>query len=175
MDPRLLRILSKQREAGFPGLAGSAIDAAIRVSEALLNELLGGFFPAGGALRGVTIHPHAGNRLGVRVTLAKPAFLPPMTLGLAIERQPRLPADPVLVLELTGAAGMLRLVAPAITGMGLLPHGVRFEDGRFFVDVRLLLLERGQADLLDHLSELQITSEEGAVVVKMVAQPRPAS
>ena len=174
MDPRLLQILSKQREAGFPGLAGSSIDAALRLSETLLNEVLAGFVPAGGAVRAVTIHPHVGNRLGVRVTLARPAFLPPMTLSLAIERQPRLPADPVLVLELTGAAGMLRLAAPAITSMGVLPHAVRFEDGRFFVDVRLLLLERGQADLLDHVSELQVASEEGAVVVKMVAQPRPA-
>ena len=174
MDPRLFDILSRQREAGFPGLSGSSIAATIRLSEPLLNELLVRVLPPGGPLRNVTLHPHDGNKLGVRVTLARPSFLPPMTVSLLIERQPRLPADPVLVLELTGAAGVLRLATPAITNLNLLPHGIRFDGGRLFVDVRRLLLEHGQADLLEHVTDLKVSSEEGALLVTMAAQPQPA-
>ncbi len=177
MDPRVLDIVARQQAAGFRGLAGSDLRSTIRVAESLINEALAVLLPPNGALRSVTIHPHASDRIGVRLTLAKPAFLPPMTVTLAIQRQPQLPDDPILVLQLTGGAGVLRLAAPAITSFGLLPPGVRMDKDQFLVDVRMLMEQHGQAQLLDYVEELRVSSEQGAIVLGVTARvpagPRP--
>jgi hypothetical protein len=173
MDSRLLDILTTEQEAGFPGLAGSTLRATIRIREALLNTGLARLLPVDGALRSLTIHPQPANRIGVRLVLAKPSFLPPMSATLAVERQPQLPADPVLILLLTGGAAVLRLAAPAITNLQLLPPGVHMEGGRFLVDIRMLLKQHGYANLLDHAEDIQVTTEEGSVVVAVSARIRP--
>jgi hypothetical protein len=172
MDPRLRDVLSKQQEAGFPGLAGTTVRATIRISEPLLNDVIARVLPPDGALRSVTIHPEASNRFSVRLALAKPAFLPPMNATLTVERQPRLPADPVLVLKLTGGAAVLRLAAPAITNLGLLPAGVRMEGDHFYVDVLTLLQQHGQAHLLTYADDLQVTTEEATLAVIVDAKIR---
>src|SRR5688572_10158280 len=136
MDPRLLQLFSRQQAAGFPGLAGSDARATIRVAAPLLNEAVGTALASVAAVRDVSVQPRASNRFDVRLTLAKPAFLPSLNLTLVIERQPQLPADPVLGLRITGAGGMMRLAAPAITSFGLLPPGVALESDRLSVDLR---------------------------------------
>jgi hypothetical protein len=172
MDRRLAEIVSRQQEAGFPALAGSEVRATIRIAEQLLNEVLAKLMPAGAALSSVAVHPQAGNRFAVRLSLAKPSFLPPLTAGLVIERQPQVPADPVLVLGLTGGASVLRLAAPAITNRGVLPPFVRMEGSRLFVDIRALLKERGLAQLLDYAQDLRVTTDEGSVILDVAAGVR---
>lgn len=165
MDPRLLELFSRQQAAGFPGLAGSDARATIRVAAPLLNEAVTTALATVPAVRDVSVQPRSSNRFDVRLTLAKPAFLPSLNLTLLIERQPELPADPVLVLRITGAGGMMRLAAPAITSFGLLPPGVRLESDHVLVDLRTLLQQHGQLQVLDYAEQLQVMTEEGVLIV----------
>src|SRR5580765_3157194 len=121
MDSRVQAVLTRQQSLGFRGLAGSDVHATVRLSAELLNEALRAFLPSMPAVRRLELEPHAGNRIDVRVELAKPAFLPALNLTVEIERQPMLPSDPVLVLRLGGAGGMMRLAGPAIAAFGSLP------------------------------------------------------
>ena len=165
MDPRLLELFNRQQAAGFPGLTGSDARATIRVSAPLLNEAVTTALASVAAVRDVSVQPRASNRFDVRLTLAKPAFLPSLNLTLLIERQPALPANPVLGLRITGAGGMMRLAAPAITSFGLLPPGVRLESDHLLVDLRTLLQQHGQQQVLDYAEQLQVMTEEGTLVV----------
>jgi len=165
MDPRLLELFNRQRASGFPGLAGTDARATIRVAALLLNEAVTSALAATPAVRDVTVQPRASNRFDVRLTLAKPAFLPSLNLTLIIERQPELPADPVLVMRITGAGGMMRLAAPAITSFGLLPPGVRLEGDHLLVNLHTLMQQHGQAAQLDYAERLQVMTEEGTLIL----------
>jgi hypothetical protein len=175
MDPRLVNLIARQQAANFAGLSGSEIQATLRISADLLNEAIAANLASGAPLRELAVMPRGGNRLDVRVKLAKPAFLPTLSLTLLIERQPQLPADPVLVMKLSGAAGLLGLAAPAITSFGVLPPGIRLEGDRVLIDLRTLLQRYGQAALLDHAEQLQVTTEEGRLVLLVHARVRPSS
>ena len=173
MDPRLATLIARQQASGFPGLAGSEIQATIRISSELLNEAIAMNLAAVTAVRDLGVEPRAGNRFDLRVKLARPAFLPTLNLGLVIERQPQFPADPVLVMRLSGAAGMIGLAAPAITSFGVLPPGIRLDGDRILVDMRTMLQRYGQATLLDHAEQVQVTTEEGRLVLLVHARVRP--
>ena len=165
MNPRLLELFTRQQTSGFPGLAGSDARATIRVAAPLLNEAVTSALASTPAVRDVSVQPRASNRFDVRLTLAKPAFLPSLNLTLIIERQPELPADPVLVMRISGAGGMMRLAAPAITSFGLLPPGVRLEGEHLLVDLRTLMQQHGQAAQLDYAERLQVMTEEGTLIL----------
>ena len=165
MDPRLLELFNRQQASGFPGLAGSDARATIRIAAPLLNEAVTSALASTPAVRDVSVQPRASNRFDVRLTLAKPAFLPSLNLTLIIERQPELPADPVLVMRITGAGGMMRLAAPAITSFGLLPPGVRLEGDRLLVDLRTLMQRHGHEAQLGYAERLQVMTEEGALIL----------
>jgi hypothetical protein len=174
MDPRLVNLIAREQAANFPGLSGSEIQGTLRISADLLNEAIAANLAAA-PLRELTVQPRGGNRLDVRVKLAKPAFLPTLSLTLLIVHQPQLPADPVLVMKLSGAAGIIGLAAPAITSFGVLPPGVRLDGDRVLIDLRTLLQRYGQAALLDHAEQLQVTTEEGRLVLSFHARVRPSS
>jgi len=137
----------------------------IRVGEALLNEAAASFIAASSVVRSVVLHPRAGNEIGVQLKLAKPAFLPAFNVTLHIDKQPELPANPELVLRLSGAGGLLRLAGPAIGSSGALPPGVRLESDRIHIDVGRLLAQHRQAELLDYVEQMQVMSEDGRLVL----------
>jgi hypothetical protein len=167
VDVRLQRILSAQQAAGFAGLAGSEGHAVIRVSDQLINQAIAVLLPPEAAVRGATVHAHEGNWFEVQLSLAKPAFLPPISFELAIERQPQLPANPSLVLRISGGAGALaRLAAPLLARLqDRLPYGIRLEHERVFVDLRSLLRHHDRAALLDYATELNVATEEAGIAV----------
>jgi|KBSSwiS6_1023812.scaffolds.fasta_scaffold39611_1 hypothetical protein len=165
MDARLETILTRQQAAGFPGLSGSSVRATIRVSAVLLNEAVAAYAASASAVRDLSVTPRADNRLHVQLKLAKASFLPSLSLMLVIERQPELPQDPVLVFHITGAGGMMRLAGPAISSFGVLPPGIRLEGDRLLVDLRAVLADRAQPNLLDYAEQLQVLTEEGSLVL----------
>ena len=170
MDPRLLPILARERGARCPGLAGSGVRASLRISTALLNEAIAAYAASASMVKEVFVTPRAANHFDVRLKLAKPAFLPAFNITVAIEQQPELPANPVLVLHLTGAGGMLRLAGPAVTSSGMLPPGVRLDADRVFIDVHEIARHHGQAELLDYAEQLEVTTEEGSLILQLVAR-----
>lgn len=171
MDARLQQILSQQQAAGFPGLAGTEVHATIRIADHLLNHIIAAYLPASGALRRITVRSHERNWLEVKLTLAKLAAFPPITLELAIERQPQLPADALLGLRVTGGAGgLMRLAAPVIGKMIALVPGFRLNGEHVLVDLRVVLQQGGYASLLDHVQHLTVTCEEAGVALLVDAR-----
>jgi hypothetical protein len=96
--------------------------------------------------------------------LAK-AFLPALNVSLEIERQARLPDSPELVLKLSGAGGMMRFAAPAISSFGKLQLGVRMDGDRLFVDLQMMLRQHGQAELLSYARQIEVVTDEGKLVL----------
>ncbi len=170
MDPRIEAILAQQLASGLPGLAGSEARATLRLSDRLVNAFVAASLPRGGAVSAVTVSAAAGNTFDVSVTLSRPAFVPALRAHLTIERQPALPADPVLVLRLTGGAGGLMKLAGRFIGGSLpLPQGVRLDNGLVLVDIHALLAARGQSSHLAYVRELRVTTEPAVVIVQIAA------
>jgi hypothetical protein len=168
----ILRLLVDQERQGFRDLVGSDGQAAIRVSERLLNAIVAGQVQGRRAVREIRVSPHAGNRLGVRVTMAKPSFLPPIALEVRIDKQPSLPDDPVLGLALSGMGGLLRFAGPLAGFFSSLPPGVRLEGERVFVDLRAVLAPHGLTRVLDYVTDVAVGTEEGTLVVVFAAAVR---
>ena len=142
--------------------------ATFRLSDAFVNVLLAASLPDEGVVRTVVVHARSGQAIDVTVTLRKPAFLPALNAHLAIVRQPALPDAPVLVLQLTGGAASLLKVAGLVGGVPQLPPGFLLEGDLILVNIGALLVAHGQAPLLAYARELQVTTEESAIVVNLV-------
>lgn len=159
-NARLLRILEQLRASRFAELQGARVSASIPIPERLLNELVTASLPPGAPVRDVSVHPKAGNRLGVRAKLARADFLPPITLTVEIEQQPQLPDTP-LVLRILSLPGLMSLAGAAVSFTSVLPPGVRMENQRLFVDLRVLLQRHGYDELVALIDGLRLTTEEG--------------
>lgn len=165
MPNRLWHLLENQRTTNFSGLSGSDVRAAIRITTSLLNEALSAYVSSSSAIRELTVQPRAGNRFDVHVKLSK-ALVPPINVTVAIERQPELPADPTLVLHLTGIGGLMRFLGPAINSFASgLPPGIRLDGDRVFVDLREVLRAYGEAELIAFAEEMAIGTDEGHAIV----------
>lgn len=166
MDPRLQQIFLQQQLSRFSGLAGSEFGGTFRISDQLINQVIAASLPEGSAVRSLLVHSRAGNWFNVKVALKKPAFMPPLTVELAIDRQPELPHDPVLALRLTGGAGaVMKLASSVLSNAVNLPRGIRLEGERVLVDIRALLQDRGQGPLLDYVQQLCVATEESGVAL----------
>jgi hypothetical protein len=167
-----LKLFADQKRDGFPDLAGSEGQGTIRLSERLLNTIVTEQLRGSASIRELRLSPRAGNRIGVRVVLAKPSFLPPLSLEVVIDKQPSLPDDPVLGLTLSGMGGMLRFAGPTAAFLNVLPPGVRMAGERVFVDLRAVLAPHGLTSVLDYIREVAVGSEDGRIVVVFAAGVR---
>lgn len=163
-------ILERLRASGFRDLAGARITAGVPLSESLLNETIAALLPRGGAVRAATVHPQDQNRLTVRVKLARPEFLPPISVTLAIDRQPALPHTPELVLRVLGLPGLLTLAGPFFSIGSMLPPGVRLEGDVLTVNLAALLAQHGADDLLALVERLQVRAEAGRLTIDLDAR-----
>ena len=163
MVPRLIGIIDRLRTSGFAEVKGARASLSIPVSEALLNELITAAVPPGGPLRDLRVRPQAGNRLAVRARASRLDFLPPMTISLQIEGQPRLPDTP-LVVRILSMPGLLS-VAGSMLSPNSLPPGIRMERERVLVDVRQLLEAKGFGEIVPLIERLQVSSEEGRLLI----------
>ena len=171
VDPRFARIFTEQQSLGFQGLSGSVFSGTIRIVDALLNACIAAALPADGIVRTVTVTSREDNRIDARVTLARPAFLPALTVALAIDRQPILPGDPVLALRVAGGAGsLLKLASSFVRRSAALPPGIAIDGDLVLVDIRAILQDRGQAHLLDFAQEIVMRTEQGRVAVAVQAR-----
>jgi hypothetical protein len=167
-----LELFAQQQRAGFADIAGTEGQAAIRLTDRLLNQIIATELQRSRAIREAQVRAMSGDRLSVRVALARPSFFPPLNIGVLIERQPALPGSPVLVLKLTGAGGLTRFAGPAAAFLNLLPPGIRMTGDLVHVDVGALLQQRGLGFLLPHVDDLRVNTEEGAVRIGFRARFR---
>src|SRR4051812_40094833 len=167
-----LRLFADQERLGFADLAGSEGAGAIRVSERLLNTIIAEQLAGSTVLKSLHVSPRAGNRFGVKLAVVKPAFLPPLSLEVVIEKQPSLPDDPLMVLALSGLGGLMRFAGPAAGFLKSLPPGVRMEGERVFVDIRAALAAHGLSSVLNYVDSVIVTTEDGRLVLAFAVRVR---
>jgi hypothetical protein len=167
--PPFTGILDALRASGFRDLNGSRVATTLSIGEPLLNAFIAAALPAGGAVRAVSVHPHAADRIGVRAKLSRPEFLPPINATVVIERQPQLPRDPTLAFRITGLAGLLALAGPVLSLVPKMPGGFRLDGDLLTIDLRELLAERRQEDLLGLAQRIVVHSEEGRIRLELDA------
>lgn len=159
-----LEILRHLHTTRFRDLAGARVSGTVPVSERLINEVVAASIPKGAPVREVRVQPLPGNALSVRVT-PRAALFPSITLRLEIEHQPDFPSSPVLVLRMATMGGLLGMASAAFPIARMLPAGVRLDSGRILVDLQALAAEQGASDVLQHVSRLQVNTDEGRVVL----------
>jgi hypothetical protein len=155
-------ILRHLQSSRFRDVAGTRLAGTVQLAEHLVNELLAASLPPEAPVRSVTLHPETSGRFSLRI-VPKAAFIPGITLKLAIEEQPRLPESAVLVIRMATLSGLFGLASGAVGGM--LPPGVKLDGDRILVDLRAIAAQRGLAHLLDHLVQLAVTTDEGRLVL----------
>jgi hypothetical protein len=171
LDPSLQRALEQLRATRFAEIRGARLSLSIPVAERLLNELVAAALPPSLPVRDVTVRPRASNTLQVRARVAKLDFLPPVTLTLDIDQQPRLPDTP-LGLRLRTVPGLAALAGPLLSQKAL-PPGIRLEGDRLFVDVAQLLERAGFGDLVPLIERLHLATDEGRLLVEVDARVAP--
>jgi hypothetical protein len=165
MDPRVLRILHQLESNSFRDVAGGQVSGTLPLSERLLNELVAASLPPNGRVKEATIRPQPGNRFSVRVKLAGAAFLPAVTMTMAIERQPELPSSPQLVLRMSGLPGLMSFAGAAFNINEMMPPGVQVDGDRVVVDLAAMLARYGLREWLRYARRLQVTTDEGRLTV----------
>jgi hypothetical protein len=170
MDGPLVELLRRQIALGFRGVAGTRVSLRVPVAEALINEAIALSLPPGGRVREVQVAPGANNRARVRIVVTKPAFLPPITLTVSIDRQPSLPDAPDLVLRLEGAGALLTFAGPALAFLDALPPGILMHGDLIFINLRQIAESQGAGEWLPFLERVEISTEPGRVVVAVDAR-----
>ncbi len=168
----MLDLIALQQRSGFVDVVGTEGQGVLRMTEQLLNSIVATELRESRALREASVRPLDRDRFTVRLLLAKPSFLPPLTIGVVIERQPSMPNDPVLVLKLEGAGGLMRFMGPAAAFLNVIPPGIRMAGDRVHIDIGALLHRRGLGFLVQYIDELRVNTEEGAVRIGFRARLR---
>ena len=169
-NAKLLELLQHLQSTRFRDLAGTRAAATVPVSEPLLNRLIAATLPAHAPVRSVAVLPETGNHFSVRI-VPKAALLPAITLKLVIERQPELPASPVLVLRMVTLGGLFGLASGAIAG--LLPPGIQLQGERILVDLRRLAAERGLSEPFEYVTALRVETADGRLLLHVDASIAP--
>ena len=166
MDERFVRLFRRQQASGFEDVRGAEASVTLPVSERLLNEVLAETVPRSAPVRELHVKPQAGDRFAVRARIGSSALLPAINLTLSIDRQPELPASPVLILRLE-TTGLLSLAGPALRFLDALPTGIRVEHDRIYVDLAKLLAARNLDSYLAYVKELRVNAVDGAVLLSI--------
>ncbi len=167
MDPRFAALIHQQLATGFADLEGARASATVPIGERLINEAIGRALARDGVVRSIYVRPRDGNRFEVQIKLARPAFLPAVTVIATIERQAVIPESPVLVLRLSSLPG---LVSAAGLGAGffkVLPPGVTLDGDRVSVDLRTLMHQYGLAAAWSFIERAEVTSADGRAVLEL--------
>lgn len=171
MDIWLQQLLDDLRAGRAGELAGSRVAADVAASDALINRLIAEKLPPGGAVRDVTVRCGDGH-MRVTVRVARPSFLPPITVTLTVDRQPDLPASPTLVLRVGMMPGVAMFVGSGLNFLNVLPPGHRLDGERLFIDIAAVLQDRGFAWAMPYLQELHVTMQEGRLLNRVVLATR---
>ena len=149
-------------------LSGAALSGEIPLSNAVVNrfvadQLAGRDVP----VSSIQLDALGGDSFAARV-VAKARLVPTLRIVARVERQPELPADPVLWLRwsMPGMGALAFLAAPALAFFKALPPGVRADGDRIRIDVTEVLVSRGLAEIVGHVRGLGVHTRPGAFLVR---------
>jgi hypothetical protein len=163
----LLALARMQREAGFADVAGADVSLTLPVSDRLINQAIAERLPRGGVVSSVGVEAMPANQFSVRVKLGQSALLPPIRLVLAIDRQPDLPAFPVIA---------FRILSPGIAALAgalvarffhALPPWVQFDGTHISIDLLAAAASAGGEEAFGYLRSLAVTTAAGRIIVSI--------
>jgi hypothetical protein len=170
LDAFVSELLAHLQSSAFRDIAGARVAATVPVSQSLLNQL------AARALQGTTapvrqldIRPRAGDLIDVIVTVTWP-FVPPLKVLVAVERQPKFPNSPILVLRWSLFGGLGAIAARVLGAMDKLPPGVRLEGEHLSLDIPTLAARSPAASMLQYLKTLEVHTADGRLIILADAQ-----
>ena len=157
-------------------LAGATVAADIPVPDTLANRLIAERLRTMNVpVSDVRVRALDRDALEAHITVKGARMVPVLRILAQIERQP-LPRDPLLVLRWSmPSMGPLAMFAgPVLSHFKKLPPGIRMDGERIMVDVRQLLAEQGLADVLEYLTDLQVHTRAGAILLRVgIRVPSP--
>lgn len=165
MNAQLLDLVRQLRASGFAEVAGARASVTLPVADRLVADLARQAIPATAPIRDLELRAIDGDRLTVRIRLAKPAFLPPVAITFQIVGQPALAEHAVLVLRAVSGGAMLSLASSALKFVGSLPPGVRLDRDIVAIDLRALAAQHGAAEAFGFVEHLELHTEPGRFVV----------
>ena len=165
----LLAILQQLRASRLADLKGTHVSVRVPISERLLNDVLAAVIPETAPVRFVQLHPGGGNRIAVRVKLARPDFLPPITVTADIVEQPAWPDGP-LVLRMLSLPGLISMAGAALPVASRLPPGVRLQDQRVLIDLPVIMEAQGLGEWAPFVESVTVQSEEGRLILDVTAK-----
>jgi hypothetical protein len=168
-NAKIVGLLQQLRASRFRDLVGARFTADVPVSEGFLNELIATSLPPTAPVRSIAIHPGQANQVAVRM-VPKAAFMPAVTLKLAIEQQPQPPDSAVLTLRMVTLGGLFGIASGLIAGF--FPPGVALQGDRILVDLRMLAAAHGAAEAFEYLTALRVETEAGRVILHLDATVR---
>jgi hypothetical protein len=168
MKPWWITLVGEQRAAQFEAISGATASLVVPVSDRLISDVL--LHQLQGSIRELDIEAQSGNRLTVALRLRKPAWFPRLNIKLAIERQPRLPDAPMLVLRLLSHGALAAFAGPAAKFLTLTPPWIEIVGDLLRVDLAELLHQYDAADALAYLRKLNVTTRQGAIVLAVDAE-----
>jgi hypothetical protein len=149
---------------------GASVSADIPIPDGVINRFIArGLALSQAPVAAVRVESADGDRLLAHVTVRGPRFIPEITVAVAIDRQPQFPQSPVLWLRwsLPRLGAIAAIAAPLLSNMKNLPRGVRVEGDRASVDVAEMLRARSLGDLLPLLTNVQVGTLSGKVVLRV--------
>jgi hypothetical protein len=164
VDPWWLTLLREQQSENFADLAGTRASITIPISEELVSRTIAQHMSPRVPIREFDLTAHPGDIIAIRVRPTKPAFAPSIRIRLKIDQQPVLPSSPILGLAVQ-SQGIFTVLASALSVLGPLVPGVRFDGHRVMIDLAAILERRRAAYVLAYFSSLKLTTAEGQLIV----------
>jgi hypothetical protein len=158
----------------FEEIAGTSIVGEIPVREGLVNRLIAARLALGDLpIVAARVEAHEDDHVTVRVTTKVP-FLPSFLVAVNVERQPVLPADPVLILRWSiPAIGRLALLARPALDRITTPPWIHLADDRVTLDIRRVFELYSLDDLLPYLVGAEVHTRSGGFAVRFVLRVDP--
>jgi hypothetical protein len=175
MDQPWPDLLDELRATRFAAIAGAELAFTLPIAESLLTAVIRPRLPASIRRETFELHAEPGNIVRVVFRLVQPAFLPTITVRLRIERQPRLPDDPLIGLRLL-SQGFAAIAGSAARLFAALPPGIDISGDIVTVNVARQLEQVRAADLLHYVTGLEVGTLDQRLVLHVQATiPGPAA
>jgi hypothetical protein len=169
----LLALVRAQRNGGFADVAGAEAMLTLPLSDGLINQVVAERLPRDGPVSALDITAMAGDQFEVRVRLRHLSFLPPIPIGVLIDRQPDLPARPVLGLRILSP--LIAAAAGPLAGFfKSLPPWIRLDGPHVSIDLAAAAASCGAAEAFGYVRAVALTTSKGRVIVSIRASvPAP--
>jgi hypothetical protein len=164
----IVSIAGRERASGFRGLAGSRLEAAVPVTQRLVDVLVAQV-AAQRHLNGVTVGLRDDQEIEVAIMKSVLGFETRLAVDLRIRGPVDLTTDPRLYLLVARPSFTWSAISRIVVAAGLAPAGVEIARDGVAIDLRVLASRAGVADLLSLVRTIAFEGEAGVLRVHVVA------